>query len=335
MNSTNYYAGPGKLYFNSKGFQAQGENSTINASLDEKTSAVGAGQFGEMGETVDDQLIKISTTPFDDWSLLTTLFPTMLGVSTAALTGLLRVGARPHEAQRITSAGALTTAMPAQIWTPDGQLYNFVRSAITKPPEVKLGPGTPLFGQIELTCLGDPTKNPGDSDFLVSGNAITETAAPDPGGPMSLANFVRGKWTGAYGTGAGFGGDSGASLEAEDFWTIVPNVKYNTHTVQKVSRQMTLASANFMIKARLFGPTHSQLLAKLLSGGSGYLKGSTGGVDLVLSGPASKTITLKNCEVKGAGFEFGGSRLRTGEVGFIPLQVFTAGVPQPKLIFSA
>jgi len=55
----------------------------------------------------------------------------------------------------------------------------------------------------------------------------------------------------------------------------------------------------------------------------------------VLSGPNSKTITLKNADAVGAGFEFGGTQLGTGEMGFVTTMTFTSGNPQPLLVFSA
>jgi hypothetical protein len=55
---------------------------------------------------------------------------------------------------------------------------------------------------------------------------------------------------------------------------------------------------------------------------------------LVLTGPSSKTITVKQTEIKGAGFEFGGTKLGTGEIGFVSKMNFAAGAPQPLLVFS-
>ena len=324
--SKTYYSGPGKTYFNSVGLQAEGENGQIVATLEEKTNPVATSQFGRIGETLIDQTAKVAMTPFDNWGLLATLFPAFLGVTVGATTGALVIGTRPHTAGNV----------PLKIWTPDGRIYPFVRAAITKHPDIKLGPNTPLFGATEFTCLGDPTKNPGDSAFLVTGNAITETGGSDPGGAMTMADFVRGNWTAAFGTLAGFGGDGGATLEAEDYWTITSEVKYSALTVQGVTRHMKLDSVAFMAKARLVGPTHTQLLTELLSHTSGSLFGSnTNAADLVLTGPSSKTVTLKQSEVKGAGFEFGGTKLGTGEVGFVNKMTFTAGAPQPLLIFSA
>ncbi|HEX9048681.1 MAG TPA: hypothetical protein VF988_16765, partial [Verrucomicrobiae bacterium] len=320
------YTGPAKVYLNSVGLQANGAQGAVKATLNEKTSDAATSQFGKIAETLDDQTAEIDITPFDNWGLLATLFPSYLGVSVGATPGALLIGTRPH--------GAALAA--AKIWTPDGRLYNFVRAAITTHPTLKLNSGEPLYGAIKITCLGDPTKSPGDASFLLSGNAVTETAGADPGGAMTMADFIRGRWTGAWGTLAGFGGDAGAPLEAEDGWEIVPDIKYHAVTVQKVTRHMVLDSVAFMAKARLVGPTQTQIAAAMLAHTAGSRFGAgANAADLVLTGPSAKTITLKQAEIKGAGFEFGGTKLGNGEIGFVASMTFTTGAAQPLLVFSA
>jgi len=294
--------------------------------INEPTTPVAAAMFGRIGETLDDVTAKISVTPFDNWGLLATLYPTFLGISNGSNAGALVVGTRPHGAANVAT----------KIWTPDGRLYNFVRTAVTKHPDLKLGVGVPLFGACEITALGDPTLNPGVASFLVAANAITETGGVDPGGAFVTSDFIRGAWTGAWGTLAGFGGDGGAALQAEDFWTISVNAKYSALKVQKLTRHLKLDSVEIMAKARIVGPSHTQIIGELGTQTLGSLFGSnTDAADLVLSGPGGKTITVKQTEIKGAGFEFGGTRLGTGEVGFVTQMKFTAGAPTPLLTFSA
>lgn len=322
----NYYTGPGKAYFNSVGLQANGAQGQIKADLLEKTTEAGTSQFGRIAETLDDAIAEVSLTPFDNWGLLATLFPSYLGVTVGATTGALLIGTRPHTGSNL----------PLKIWTPDGRLYNFVRAAITQHPTLSLGNGQPLYGGMKFTCLGDTTKNPGDSSFLLASNAITESAGADPGGAMTMADFIRGKWTAAWGTLAGFGGDGGTAMEAEDGWQLVPDIKYSPRTVQKVTRHMVLDSVSFMVKGRPVGPTQTQIAGALLGHAAGSRFGAgTNAADLVLTGPSSKTITLKQAEIKGAGFEFGGTKLGNGEVGFVVSMTFTTGAANPLLIFSA
>jgi hypothetical protein len=92
-----------------------------------------------------------------------------------------------------------------------------------------------------------------------------------------------------------------------------------------------MVSAAFMVRVRPVGPTHTQIVGQAKAHTLGVKLGS---YDLVLTGPGGKLITLKNAGVRGAGFEFGGSTLGTGEVGFVNSMTFTAGVPQPLIIFA-
>ena len=328
--SLNYYTGPGKVYYNSLGLQATGQQGAVKFTINEKTTEAGTAQFGRVGETLDDQTGEIDLTPFDNWNLLPTLFPTYLGVTTAVGTGfgagVLLIGTRPHGA----------TNLSTKIWTPDGRLYNAVRTAVIGHPTLTLGNGQGLYGGIKISALGDLTKNPGDAGFLIEANAITETAGTDPGGAFTMADFVRGKWTAAWGTLAGFGGDGGSPMEAEDGWQLVPDIKYSPRTVQKVTRHMVLDSVAFMVKGRPVGPTQSQIAGAVLAHTAGSRFGAgTNAADLLLTGPNSKTITLKQSEIKGAGFEFGGTKLGNGEIGFVVAMTFATGAPQPLLVFSA
>jgi len=321
-----YYTGPGKIFTNGVGMQANGTQGPIKVDTIEKTTEVATYQFGRIGETLDDQTAEITLTPFANWGLLSTLFPSYLGVTVGATAGSLLIGTRPH--------GATNAA--TKIWTPDGRLYNYIRTAITGHPTLTLGNGQPLFGPIKIMCLGDIGSAPGVTGYILAGNAITETGAADPGGAMTMADFVGGRWTAAWGTLAGFGGDGGSPMEAEDGFQLVPEIKYSPRTVQKLTRHMVLDSVKFMIKGRLVGPSATQISGAVLAHGQGSRFGTgANAADVLLTGPNSKTITLKQAEIKGTGFEFGGTKLGIGETGFVASMPFTAGVPQPLLVFSA
>lgn len=345
-----YYSGPGKVYYKSPvtntviGFQPEGENGPCSFSLEEKTTERGASMYGQLFETLDDQVVKITVSPFDNWSLLPILFPTYLGVTTLGTnggTGSLAIGTSPHDP---TNAG---TIYPAGVYVPDGRQYNAVRAAITKHPSMKLGAGDKLFGGIELTGLGQLSVSsaiglPGSasngwimstSESVTTGAPITETGATDPDTTgFGTADFAQTHWTGNWGASAITGFDN---MEAEQGWDLMPEIKYQTYTVQKISRIMKLISARFMIKARIVGPSHTNLLAKILTHSSGALLVEGTAKDLVLTGSNGKTITLKNCEVKNAPFTFGGTSLNTGEIAFVQTIPVTGGAASPSLVFSA
>jgi hypothetical protein len=136
-----------------------------------------------------------------------------------------------------------------------------------------------------------------------------------------------------WGAVPGFGTGVGATaIQAEDEWTIETNVKYSQLRVQGRTVGFKLDSAAFMARVRPYGPTQTQIMNRV---GSHFLGGRLGSADLVLTASLSgTTITLKNAEVHGAGFEFGGTALGTGEIGFVNEMRFSAGAPLSLLEFS-
>lgn len=335
MSAPVLYSGPGKaVMFDGssalKGaFQAEGENGSLKIDFQEKRTKRSQAMHGYIRSTLDDQTVKISLTPFDSWLLLPLLFPAYLGVTctSGSSTGLLAIGTRPHDFY----AGAPNGKAATKVWTPDGRLYNVIRTAITKHPGMKFGVGQPLFTGMEIMGLADPALALGATSALIQGNAITESGASDPDTTGFSVDFINGYWTGAWGSIAGF-----TALDAEDGWELMVDAKYSVQTVQKRSYHMKLDSVEFIIKARLTGETHTQLAGKILAHTLGGSLSEGTATDLVLSGPSSKTVMLKDCEVflDNQGFEFGSTKLGTGDVAFVSKIDFTAGAPGPALIFS-
>ena len=338
------YSGPGKVYFNAKSFHAQGENGQVKMTLEQKTAAVAQAELGRASETFEDAQVKVAVTPFDDYSLLPTLFPLNLGVTQSVGTGLLNVGAYAHDASFVTSGSTNTNAkVPLAVWCADGTEYNLVRAAITKHPDIMLGASTPLFGSCELTCIGDTTLLPGGSAYLFAANPVSglqdtgAAAVANPDASFAWTNFVRERWTGAYGTisGGTVTGLTGfTTLESEDSWTISVNAKYSPIYVQKILKHMKLDSVEVVAKTKLVGPSHSQLLTAMLARTSGQrMANQTYG--LQLTSASGKKVTLNNCELKGAGITTGGTNVRAGEIGFVSAYTFTTpGTTDPILTFA-
>lgn len=329
------YSGPGKVVLavgvtpTLYAFQAEGENGAVKLAIAEKRTRRSQAVHGYIRSTLDDQTAELTFTPFDSWASLPGLFPTYLGIQTGGVTtSSLVIGTRPHD----YTAPAANGAGPTKVWTPDGRLYNVVRSAITKHPNMKLGVGQPLYESCTITGLALITQDLGGSGSIIAGNAITETAASDPDTAGFAVDFVNGHWTGAWGAIGGF-----TALEVEDYWTVQVDAKYSRLTVQKRTVHMKLDSVEIMIKGRLVGQTHTQLAGKVLAHTLGGTLKEGSATDLVLTGPSSKTVTLKDCEVfmDNQGFEFGGTKLGTGEVAFVSNIDFTTGAPGPALIFSS
>ncbi|HTB86030.1 MAG TPA: hypothetical protein VK742_20460 [Candidatus Sulfotelmatobacter sp.] len=332
MSAQTVYSGPGKvrstIATNPYNFHAEGENGKVDLKILEKRDQRSTGTFGYIRSTLADQMAELTLTPFDSWALLPALFPTYLGVTTGSNTGALVIGTRPHD----YAAGSVSGKAVTTVWTPDGRLYTLARSAIVQHPGMKLGVGQPLFDAMKIAGLWDAADAPGGTaaNFLTN----TESGSSDPDTVGFTPDFVNGHWTGAWAALTGF-----TAMEVEDFWQLQVQAKYSTLTIQKLSRHLKLDSVEFMIKGRLAGPTHTQILAKILAHTLGGALGEGTAADLILTGPGSKTVTLKDCEIflDNSGFEFGGTKLGTGEVAFVSRIDFSGSpdAPQPALIFSA
>ncbi len=321
------YVGPGKVNFNAVAFQPEGTNGAVALRYNEETSQVESGMFGRMGEQEVDQTVELTTRPFDDWGLVPVLFPARVGATTSAAAAALAVSSRAH------GTGA---AVPATVWRPEGVLYTVLRAGIVGHPTLHLGVGKALFDTVRLVGIGVAGVAMGAPGYLM--DPPTESGAADPGYAMTLADFVREAWTGVWGSVAGFGGANNVfgnnnPVQAEDEWTIQNEIRYSAFKCQGRTLGFKLDSAAFMARCRPFGPGHTDILAAVAAHAHGELLGLA---DLTLTSALSaKTITLKNADIKGAGFEFGGTTLGTGEVGFVNSMQFTAGAPTALIEFSA
>jgi hypothetical protein len=188
---------------------------------------------------------------------------------------------------------------------------------------------------------------PGGSGYLFAANPVSglqdygAAAVADPDASFAWTNFVRERWTGAYGTiaaGTVTGLTGFTTLESEDSWTISVNAKYSPIYVQKILKHMKLDSVEVVAKAKIVGPTHSQILATMLAPATSRPSGSRMAnqtYGLQLTSASGKKVTLNNCELKGAGITTGGTNVRAGEVGFVSAYTFTTpGTTDPILTFA-
>lgn len=341
MSTAIYYSGPGKLAFDGATFWPQGENGKIIYSITQEKNDAASGMRGRVASTLGNSEGKISITPFDQWSLLSVLYPTYLGVTTGSNAAALAIGTRPHNPP---FGGAAVADIPATLWNPEGSGIVVNRCAIIKHPDLHLGVDKALYGAIELAVL--PKTTAGVMAAIGSANAfhtVTEAAGAlaDPSATAgSISTFIREPWTGAIAS-----GDTGfiTGLEAEDEWTVSCNVKYNAVKKQKQTIAYTLSSVEFMAKCRPFGPTWTNITAAV---DTGRLLGSrwafptfnaapTAAVNLVLTSASGKTITLNNVDYMGESFEWGGTGLNTGEVAFVNQMTEVSGTPSALITFSA
>lgn len=315
MTRASLFSGPGKVFMSTVALQAEGENGQISLSLDQQGDPFAASLFGTLGETRAGSLVNLDVKPFDNWGALALLYPAAYKTPT--------IGARFP-----------ATDVPCVVWTYDGRLFTIKAAFVETPPELHLGVGVPLFGNAKITGVIKDDANIGDADAFVT----IATGQADPGGAFALTDFIRGAWTGVWGVVEGFGGGVGDSpLQAEDEWIIVPELRWKALAVQKQVRAFELQSVRYMARCRPVGPTQAEIVTALKIQDSGVLGERFGnaGANLVLTGPSGKTITLTKAMLKTAGYEFGGTKLGNGEIGFVQEAVITAGAHTALIAFSA
>ena len=317
MNASSLYAGPGKIrvQYNSTpsyiNMFPQGEAGDIKMTVNQETDDVGNAIAGHIDVTAADCTIKVDVTPFDNWGLFDILFPATI--------------VTPSPGTRFCGANNFTTT----IWATDGRLFTIQNAFISKQPEIHLGNGVNLWGATEITgVVKDGTDEGTAASFyaVASGQADPGAAAPAD----TMSDFIREPWTLQWGAVAGFG----ALTQAEDEIVIVPEVKYVPLKVQKLTRAYMLQSVKFMVKLRPVGPTQANIDNALQIQNTGLLGRRLGvssgqATSLVLTGSISgKTITLPKVNLVTAGYEFGGSKLGNGEIGFVANMTFSAGAVQ-------
>jgi hypothetical protein len=363
MSVAKIYSGPAKVILCSSGdtpikvLQAEGEAGVVNLSLNTERVKRYSAFGGYEGTNPMDQTAKISLTPFDDWSALPCLFPFAVVGCTGATPskGLLLPGMRAHDKQAggLNAAPTLDGCGSTQLWTPSGTLWRIVRTAITKHPSLKLGPGMPFFGGIEITGLVDPAMVLGAAGALIDTTlhvAGTGTATgvggdsspvADPATDAFKGGFINGLWTGLWGSTGAFGtAPTGmVGLESDGGWELSCDAKYGVSKGAGRTYHMSFEGVEFAIKGKLIGPTASAMQAIALAYSLGQdVSAATPGTSLVLAGPGTKTITLNNCipMMESSGYQFGGSALTVGEIAFVTSVTYDASaVPDVVLQFSA
>ncbi|MEN6533033.1 MAG: hypothetical protein ABFD89_05180 [Bryobacteraceae bacterium] len=319
MASETLYAGPAKLYRGTIGYFPEGEGGESKFEINQEKIAVNSAMHGRLRYNQGDATGEITHKPTDNWKNMAGIFLPEFGAKVGATPAALSIGKK---------LAGLGTVVPTKLWVPgDARMYTAVCTYIASLPQLHLGNGKALFDTFKIGCIGDPDKSLGDADFLYT---ITESAAADPGGVMAMDDFIQEIWTAAW-------GEDYTAMQAEEEFVVVPEYKVNVYKVQKLSRLVKLASVSYMVKGRLVGPTHTEIDAAIGINGGRLLGSAFGaeGTDLVLTSQSGKTITLKNADAVGAGFEFGGTKLGTGEVGFVNALTLTNGTPDALIEFSA
>lgn len=218
--------------------------------------------------------------------------------------------------------GAVDT--PGVFHAVDGALHTLISSAVTRMPSIILSANKTMIGPV---TIGGVRANDGDWADANSLHTIGTGAIFTDSG-FSSAIIPTQEYTGVWGAVPPTGFDG---IQTEDGWSIDFNLQLSpVATDAQGVIDMSFVSLDVVARCVPIDPTPAELLTELLVQGAGAARGralnSTD--DLVITGAdASTIITLKNCALRTAGFRFGGSVLREGEIAFVTSRPFASGVP--------
>jgi hypothetical protein len=268
---------------------------------------------GRVDATRDDQVMEVSIIPAGVWAYRTVLFP-YLGTATA--------GTEKQRGHRIFG----TPDVPLVINSFDGELFTLHSAAITKMPDIILGPQDNLFGSCTFTALvKDATEPEAANSFYTIAAAAYSDATFNPNA------IIKQRYAAAWSGKTGF-----TAFQAKDRWVIQCEMAVQPITVQGYTREMAIESMKFMAKCIPVGPTSAEIDAALAMQGAGATEGSRlslGAADLTITG-TGVSVTLKNACLREAGYVFGGVALRNGELGWETTIGFATGVPVSQLILG-
>lgn len=199
-----------------------------------------------------------------------------------------------------------------QIDGADGERYVFHRAALTKMPELFLGLGSPLYGDIEFTAFIKTAAAFTDADAFYTQS--TGQTWSQSGFPTSHQEAL---CTAAWGAVTGW-----TTVYSEDGFRIahelsLQDVKQGNVTVDK---RIVSYKAAAMFKPQ--GPTTAQLLLALQTQGASKGIGtrrSTNNADFVITG-SGISVTVESANLNKGNFQFSAKNNRHGEWGMITSQ---------------
>ena len=214
----------------------------------------------------------------------------------------------------------------------NGQTITYARGALTKTPQLRLKPTDTLFGDMEFTCLGDPTVQ---SNTANAWNTIASATFADT--TFDETQIITDIYSAAYGSApynsigsmAGFEIDLAiglATIVADDFGNVDMILKELTATARFAPSNLTEAQVNTLLNQDNTGYVFP---------GQSLSKANT---DLIITGSGNNgktlTATIKKAGPKQAGFMYSTDKHRHEAVEFTSKRTWTTGVANALFTLS-
>jgi hypothetical protein len=266
--------------------------------------SVKTSMYGEIDKTKTDLIIACPIRLWGAWENLSVLFPA------AAM--------NPTVGASLYGASDLPLVMTGR----NGDQVTIVNAQITQLANLFLGVNNSLFAaDVMFTGLLADGANPEDAaSYYTTGVSQTFTETT-----FSKVNFKRVRFTGAWGSKAGFTAivpQKGVQVNWQWVLTPVPVDGYGT-------KDMTIGGMIANARGIPIVPTMAQLKTQSVAESAHGALLSANSADLVWTGSGgSPVITLKNAGMVEHSLMFGVEPLRNGEVMWETTRGFTTGVPQ-------
>lgn len=293
--------GPGYFVRDSVTFHTNG---IIAATPNLTRFDIATSRSGKVDERTDDVTWPVTFTPTGELSeaLLGALYPA------GYLNPTIGASIFPSSDKTLAITGITHTT---------GNVFTLKATALTKMPVLNLSAARTLFGEAEFTGIRQDN-TPWSTDGSIG-------ALSDQGSPAATdsdpANIPTEPADAAWGSII-------TSFETEAGWTVEPTL---TLTPVKTDREgtidMTIADVGFLAKCRPMGTTMAQVLNNMSLQGTSMARGvstRTRSADLTLTTTAI-TCVLKNAALVTAGFRWGATELRQGEIGFVTSRAYSTG----------
>jgi hypothetical protein len=260
---------------------------------------------GSLNERVSNRMAKVRLTPVGEWKSLAIM--------------------NPYASTLIGSSIFGAADLPLDILSLGGQKISYKAAALTTLPEIYMGAKRTAFGSMEFTCLlangvGVQTAN---SLVTIAAQAFADLTWQQ----FDITKVVTEAPAITWSTGVP------TTFKCVDGVTISFNLSIEPVEVDEDGIvDYTLADVGVMAKFTPVGITEADLLTHLkLQGPDAPKRGASlgaSGYDLLVENSLG-SVTIKQAAIKTAGYRFGKTVLRHGEIGLVGVRSFTSGKSVP------
>lgn len=222
--------------------------------------------------------------------------------------------------------------VPLVLKTIAGKKHTYYAAAIEGMPEITFAAKETVFGQASWGIMGknNVAWNTADSFRKIETEAFSdeEWATFDQDEVITEPAVIN------WATGGG-----GTAFKTVDGVKLIPDLQLeDVPTDDEGVVDRTLADVGIMARFRPLGQTEQEVMDMVgFQGLTGFIRGAkliTKAFDMTFTVSAG-TLTIHNAALVGAGFRFGRTVLRNGELAFVSARSFTGGKRDPLWTFTA